>query len=43
MILGLWDQQAEAIIDINLGDADVDSYNNYPMSELLDRWETTKK
>ena len=35
MIRGLWDLQADAIIDIKLGDADTDSYKYEPMAALL--------
>ena len=34
----LWYQQADAIIDVKLGDADTDYCNYYPMAELLDQW-----
>ena len=43
IIRGLWDQQAEAIIDVKLGDADTDSYKYYPMISLLTWCETIKK
>ena len=43
MIQGLWYRQAESIIDIKLGDTDVNSYKYEPMAELLDWWETIKK
>ena len=43
MIWGLWNLQAEAIIDAKLFDADVNSLKYDPMTALLDRWETTKK
>ena len=42
-IQGLWDQKANAIIDIKLGNADTDSYKHEPMAVLLDWWETIKK
>ena len=35
MIQGLWYIQVEAIIDVKLGDDDVDSYKYKPMSALL--------
>ena len=37
MIRGLWDRQFEAIIDVKLGDADVDSYKYEPMAAFLSR------
>ena len=43
MIRGLWDHQVEAIIDVKLGDADVDSYKYESMAALLAWWETIKK
>ena len=43
MIRGLWDRQAEAIIDVKLGDADADSYKYEPTAALLAWWETIKK
>ena len=43
MIWGLWYQQADAIIDVKLGDADADSYTYEPMAALLAHWETIKK
>ena len=43
MVQGLWDRQVDAIIDVKLGDADVDSYKYEPMADLLARWETIKK
>ena len=43
MVQGLWDQQAEAIIYIKLGNADTDSYKYEPMAALLDWWETINK
>ena len=43
MIRGLWDRQAEYIIDVKLGDTDAYSYKYDPMVALLDRWETIKK
>ena len=41
MIRGLWDRQAEAIVDIKIGDADTDSYK-YETVALLAWWETKK-
>ena len=38
MIRGFWDRQAEAIIDVKLGDADADSYKYEPMTALLAQW-----
>ena len=43
MIRGLWDQQAESIIDVKLGTADTDSYQYDPMAALLTWWETINK
>ena len=43
MIGGLWDFQVDAIIDVKLGDADVDTYNYDPMASILARWEKIKK
>ena len=43
MILCLWDLHKEAIIDVKIGDTDMDFYKYEPITELLDRWETTKK
>ena len=43
MIQGLWDSQVDAIIDVKLGDADVDTYKYEPMTGLLVRWEKIKK
>ena len=43
MIQGLCYQQAEAIIELKLGDAGTDSYKYEPMAALLDWWETIKK
>ena len=43
MIRGLWDCQIYAIINIKLGDSDVDTYNYEPMTALLARWEKIKK
>ena len=43
LIWGLWDRQTGAIVDIKLGDADVDTYRFDPMVTLLDWWKKTKK
>ena len=43
IVQGLWDQQAEAIIDVKLGYADADYYKYEPMEPLLTCWETIKK
>ena len=43
MIRGLWDRQVDAIIDIKLGDVDVDTYKYEPMTSILVRWENIKK
>ena len=43
MIQGLWDRQVDAIIDVNLGDADTDTYNYKPITALLSRWEDINK
>ena len=43
MIRGLWDRQADTIIDVKIGDADVYSYTYDPMAELLAWWETANK
>ena len=43
MIQGLWDCQANAIIDSKLSDADADTYKYKPMTSLLARWENIKK
>ena len=43
MIQGLWDRKVEAIINVKLGNSDMDSYKYEPMAALLDRWETIKK
>ena len=39
MILGLWDRQVDAIIDVKLGDTDTDTYKYDTMTKLLARWE----
>ena len=38
MIQSLWDRQVDAIIDVKLGEADVDSYKYKPTTALLARW-----
>ena len=43
MIWVLWDRQAEAIIDVKIGDADTDSYRFEPMVNLLTWWEKINK
>ena len=43
MIQGLWYLQADAIIDIKLGDTDTYSYKYQPKAALLAWWETIKK
>ena len=43
MVRGLWDRQVGAIIDVKIGDADVDTYKYESMTALLARWEATKK
>ena len=43
MIRGLWDWQAESIIEVKIGNADADSYKYDPMEMLLAWWETIKK
>ena len=43
MIRVLWDFQVDAIIDVNLGEADTDMYKYEPMIALLVRWENIKK
>ena len=43
MIQGLWDRQADAIIDVKLGDADENFYKYEPTAALLARWETIEK
>ena len=39
----LWDQQADAIIDVKIGVADTEYYRYEPISTLLDWWETIKE
>ena len=39
MIQCLWDQQADAIIDVKLENYDTDSYKYEPMAALLAWWE----
>ena len=43
MIRGLWDFPVDDIIDVNLGDAYVDTYKYKPMIALLSRWEKIKR
>ena len=43
MIQGLCDIQVNTIIDVKIGDADTDTYNYYPTTLLLARWEKIKK
>ena len=43
MIQGLWDGQAEAIMDVKLGDSDADFYKYDPMTALLTWRDTIKK
>ena len=43
MIQGLLDQQADTIIEIEIGDADADYYKYEPMAALMDWQETIKK
>ena len=43
MIRGLCYQQADAVIDIKLGNAEADTYKYEPMAALLDWWEIIKK
>ena len=43
LIQGLWDFQVYAIIDVNLGDADAETYKYKAMTSLLARWENIKK
>ena len=38
MIWVIWDQQAESIIDVKLGDANADSFKCDTMMELLAWW-----
>ena len=42
-IQGLWDPQANAIIDIKLGDSEVDYYKYEQIVALLNWWERIKK
>ena len=37
IIRGLWDQQADSIIDVKIDDADAYSYKYEPMAALLAR------
>ena len=43
MVQGLWDCHVDAIIDINLGDANADINKYKPMTSVLTRWENIKK
>ena len=43
MIPGLRDHQVYAIIDVKLGDADMDTFRYDPMISLLARWKNIKK
>ena len=43
MIQGLWDRQAEAIIDVKLGDSDAYLYRFEPTVALLAQWDKIKK
>ena len=43
MIWGLWDRQAESIIDAKLGNTDTDTYIFEPTAALLDWRNKTKK
>ena len=43
MIRGLWDRQADAIIDFKVCDADADSYRYDPRLSLLSHWETIRE
>ena len=43
LIRGLWESQADAIIDVRFGDSDADTYRKEPMDKLPDRWEKEKK
>ena len=36
MVLGLWDRQVDAIIDVKIGDTEADSYKYKPIIALLD-------
>ena len=38
MILGLWDHQVDAIIDVNIGESDADTYKYDPMTALISKW-----
>ena len=42
-IQGLWSCQVGAIIDVEIDDADADTYRYEPMTSLLARWEKIKK
>ena len=43
MIGDLWDRKVDAIIDVNLGDAEADTYKYEPMTSLLYMWEKINK
>ena len=43
MLQGLWDHQVDAIIDVRLGDSDMDVYNYKSIKSLLARWDKIKK
>ena len=43
MVQGLWYQQADAIIDIKIGNSGANSYKYEPMAALLALQETIKK
>ena len=43
MIRGLWYIQTDSIIDVKLGDDDVDIYTFEPMEVILDWWYKTNK
>ena len=43
MIQSSWDFQVDAIIDVELGDADADTYKYEPMASLMNRWVKIKK
>ena len=43
MIRGLWYFQVDAILDVKLWDANVDTYTYNPMTALLAGWENIKK
>ena len=43
IIRGLWYHEVNAIINVNLGDSDANTYKYEPMISLLSRWEKIKK